>query len=169
MKIAKLPIIIICISIAVIASWIFLIVPDLKNNTEYFEQFLEAEGTTRVAESVGAELVEPIRYQPNARAEVLEENGNILTILTSLVEKDSSTNEIILDFKNINQVDRTTRKFIDVEDAYFHYPYNTQKKDYNIGISPGGNPYPTKFLKTDRLNDVDFYVFKLNIRLLALK
>ncbi len=72
MKTAKLPIIIIGISIIVIVSWIFLIVPDLKNNTEYFEQFLEAEGTTRVAESVGAELGEPLRYQTNARAEVLE-------------------------------------------------------------------------------------------------
>jgi len=151
---------IISISIAVIASWIFLIVPDLKNSTEYFGTLLAAEGQSRQANSVGGELGEPILHQIFVRQQVIEEDGNILKIKTLIYDRDIVTKENFWEYESVDLIDRTTRKFVEKEDVYYISPYNIQKQDYNFWMYVGGVSFETKFVKTDYLKNLEVYVFE---------
>jgi len=151
--------IIIGISLVVITSWIFLIAPDLKNSTEYFETMLEAEGQS-IQSNLRGIPAEPILHQSLVRQDVVDNDGNILKIVTSMYTRDIITKENFLEFENVDLVDRTTRKFLEKEDAYFLYPYNTQKQGYNFWTYVNGVPFETKFVKTDYLKNLEVYVFE---------
>jgi len=47
------------IGILIITSWMFLIVPDLKNNISAFETHVERKGERSIAENVGDPLSTP--------------------------------------------------------------------------------------------------------------
>ena len=71
--------IIIGISIVAVSSWVFLIVPDLKNDPYGLEQFFELDGTNNIASSIGGEL-EKLKTKDTFGLEIVSVKGNIVNL-----------------------------------------------------------------------------------------
>ena len=89
---------------------------------------------------------------------VVNVNGNLLEIKSTIVGTDSATNHIIFSHAHTFFVDRTTRKH-QAMDAYFTFPPDVQKRNYEFF-------HPMIFTKTTfiferevKLNGLDVYDF----------
>ena len=154
--------IIIGFSLVVITSWIFLIVPDLKSNPEYFEINMEVRLFASFATNVGEPLPESTKpFLTTSKQYVLEQDGKILQIKIHVTTEDLSTGDIIFNSEQLHYVDRTTKKFIDY-DAYFIFPSNTQKQSYDAYMLIANKTLKFDFERTEIVNGLESFVFLTN-------
>jgi signal transduction histidine kinase len=123
-----------------------------------YESISEHEGQDRILESIGGKLSKPFWIREILKENVVNVNGNILEINSTVVGTDSATNHIIFSNANTFFVDRTTRKHKSA-DEYFTFPPNVQKRDYEFF-------HPMIFTKTTfifegegKINGLDVYDF----------
>ena len=123
-----------------------------------YELISEHEGQDRILESIGGKLSKPFWIREVLKENVVNVNGNILEINSTVVGTDSATNHIIFSNANTFFVDRTTRKHQSV-DEYFTFPPHVQKRNYEFF-------HPMIFTKTTfiferevKINGLDVYDF----------
>ncbi len=68
------------IGVLIIISWLFLIVPDLKNNSSAFEGKVERISVGSTVEKVGDPLPTPKTSRDTLSFEITNTDGNILEI-----------------------------------------------------------------------------------------
>jgi len=148
------------ISIVVIVSWIFLIAPDLKNNPQYFETNIETKQDAAFAKNVGDPLPDDTTlYLSTVKREIVEDNGKILKMNTIIRYENYQTGEIIRNSEEVLDVDKGTRKYVDVDDVYFILPMNIQKQNYNY-LSYGNNFLVINYDRIDEINGLETFVYK---------
>jgi hypothetical protein len=122
------------IGFLVITSVIFvysLFVSEMTKMPLNYELISEHEGQDRILESIGGELSKPFWIREVLKENVVNVNGNILEINSTVVGTDSATNHIIFSNANTFFVDRTSRKHQSM-DEYFTFPPNVQKRNYEF-------------------------------------
>jgi len=153
---------IIGISIIVIASWMFLVVPDLKSNPEYFEAYLETRVFASIATNVGELLPEsPTNLLTTLKHDVVEQDGKIVQIKSVIITEDLFTGNIIFNYEKLHDVDLTTKKYINY-DAYFSLPLNTQKQSYNFYVFSENKSLKYNFKRTEIVNGLEAFIFSAN-------
>jgi len=157
------PFFILVIGSVIILSWIFVVVPELKNNISNFEIYSERIGSDRIVTVIGEELPEPIKTRDVWKQEVFSKDGNNLEIHSTITTSNLLTDEIIFESKSIFVIDRKTRTHIEDPEKFFMFPNNVEKKNYEF-IHPLIY-FPTEFVfeKEDKLNNLDTYVFSCNL------
>ena len=145
----------------VILSWIFLIVPELKNDISNFETFYERVGSDRIVREIGEPLPESIKTQDLIRQKVIKINGDELKISSVLTTYDLFTQEIIFKSDSIFQVNKKTRMHSNT-DENFMFPNYVEKKDYEF-IHPLIY-FPTTFVfeGEEKIDGINTYVFSCN-------
>lgn len=133
-------------------------VNEMKKMPSNYELISEQEGQDRVLEALDGKLSEPFWVRDTLRENVINVNGSIIEINSTVIGIDSATNQIIFDNAHTYFVDRTTRKHQST-DEYFVFPPNVQKRDYEFF-------HPMMFTKTtfvfereDNINGLDVYDF----------
>lgn len=133
-------------------------VNEIKKIPLNYELISEQEGQDRVLEDPEGKLSDPFWVRDTLRENVVNVNGSILEINSTVIGIDSATNHIIFDNVHTYFVDRTTRKHQSM-DEYFVFPPNVQKRDYEFF-------HPMMFTKTtfvfereDNINGLDVYDF----------
>jgi len=157
-----LPIIVIGVSIVVIVSWIFLIVPDLKSSPEYFEAYLETRVFAHIATNVGEPLPKnPTNLLTTVKHDVVKQDDKIVQIKSVVITEDLFTGNIIFNYEKLHDVDLTTKKYIN-HDAYFSLPSNTQKQSYNFYVYPENKSLKYNFERTEIVNGLEAFIFSAN-------
>jgi len=144
-------------SIAVISSWMFLIVPDLKNSTKFFEINVEAEGIWLLLDSIESMQYTEYHVRSNFFQEVIQENDNLLEIKSTWIGKDIVLNDVLWESEQVVFVEKNSRKDIEFN-SYYAFPYNTQKQSYEFW-NFGDKPYSLHFEKLVNFNGVELYEF----------
>jgi hypothetical protein len=149
------------IGFLVITAVIFvysLFVNEMKKMPLNYELISEHEGQDRILESIGGKLSEPFWIREVLKENVVNVNGNILEINSTVVGRDSATNHIIFSNANTFFVDRATRKHQSMGE-YFTFPPDVQKRNYEFF-------HPMIFTKTTfvfereaKINGLDVYDF----------
>jgi len=91
----------------------------------------EQEGQDRILEALGGTLSEPFWIREVLKENVVNVQGTILEITSTVVGTDAATNHIIFSHAHTFFVDRTTRKH-QAMDAYFTFPPDVQKRNYEF-------------------------------------
>jgi len=144
---------------AIILSWIFVVVPELKNNISNFEINSERIGSDRIVTVIGEDLPEPIKTRDVWKQEVISKEGNNLEILSSITTFNILTDEIIFKSESIFVVDKKTRTHIEDPNKFFMFPNNVEKKNYEFIHPLIYFPAEFVFEKEEKFENVDTYVF----------
>src|SRR5262245_34598937 len=149
------------IGLLVITAVLFgyrLFVNEMKKMPFNYALIAEHEGQDRILESISGKLSEPFWIREVLKENVVNVNGNILEINSTVVGTDSATNRIIFSNANTFFVERTTRKHQSM-DEYFTFPPDVQKRNYEFF-------HPMIFTKTTfiferegTMNGLDVYDF----------
>jgi len=153
--------IIIGISLVVIASWIFLIVPELKNDISNFETFYERIGSDRIVSEIGEPLPEPIKTQDLIYQKVTKINGDELEISSVLTTYDLFSQEIIFKSDSVFNVNKKTRTHSNTGEN-FMFPNYVEKRDYEFTHPLIYFPATFVFESEDQFNGINTYVFSCN-------
>jgi len=147
------------IGILVIISWMFLIVPDLKNDFTAFEELREYVGKDAYVEYIGEKLPAPVSSKDILEYNIVNVDGDIFEIKSTWTTYDQISGEKVYENTNTYFVDHTTRKHVGNEDWYFTFPFNVQKQNYLL-IDPNMEvPATFVFEETKYIDDLEVYVF----------
>ena len=90
-------------------------------------------------------------------------NSTALEVTSTFTIFDALTNEKIWDTKKTNFIDKYTGKFIGFDNAYFRFPSNTLKQNYNVFLYADGNPQPFVFDKETSIDNIKVYKFSCKL------
>lgn len=135
-----------------------LVVNEMKKIPLNYEYISEQEGRDQILSSLGGNLSEPFGIRETLRENVLNVNGNILEINSTIIGKDPVTNKIVFDNTHTFFVDRTTGKHQSIN-AYFTFPNHVQKEDYDFFHPMIFSETPFVFDREDNINGLDVYDF----------
>lgn len=144
-----------------IFSWIFWVVPELKNDISNFETFYERMGSDRIVSEIGEPLPEPIKTQDLIRQKVTKINGDELEISSVLTTYDLFTQEIIFKSDSVFQVNKNTRMHINT-DENFMFPNYVEKRDYEFTHPLIYFPTTFVFEGEEQVDGINTYVFSCN-------
>ncbi|WP_232203019.1 MULTISPECIES: HAMP domain-containing sensor histidine kinase [Nitrosopumilus] len=147
------------IGVIIVASWILIATPMLKNNSAAFEDIREYLGEDAYAENIGDKLSEPIISSDFLEYKIVNQSGSILEIESSYITKDIITGETIYENYNTYYVDSTTRKHVDHDELYFIFPANVQKQDYFLFDPNMEVPAMFVFEGTKQIGNLEVYEF----------
>jgi signal transduction histidine kinase len=135
-----------------------LFVDEMKKIPLNYELISEHEGQDRILESIGGKLSEPFWIREVLKENIVNVNGNILEINSTVVGRDSATNHIIFSNANTFFVDRATRKHQSMGE-YFTFPPNVQKRNYEFFHPMIFTKTPFIFEREAKINGLDVYDF----------
>jgi len=139
--------------------WSVFVVGELHKMPTDYEIILEQEGNDRVLNTIGGELSDPFQLREIFRVKVVNVEGSVLEIYSTVVGKDSATGEIIFDSTVTYFVDRDTRKHVKEVEGYFSFPQNVKKQNYELFHSIVLGPATFVFERVETINDLEVYIF----------
>jgi len=156
-------ILILIVGILIIISWMFVIVPDLKNSSSSFELKMQRISESSTVEKIGDPLPPTEPTRDTLSFEITNTDGNILEVQSVYQEHDAFTDELTWESIDIYYIDKNTRKHVDASEGYFTVlPYNIQKQNYIVNHPLVGNPTTFYFEGTEFIDDVEMYIFSCN-------
>ena len=164
MRISKLAIqgtIVIVVAVIIIASWIMIYNAEFQKLPDDYSLNMEYDAQTTMVDDVYGELLGPYFQRDVLSEKVIEKNGNILTIQSSVTGKRIDTNEIMFQMENTYKVDATTQMHIDKEGKRFGFLPGVEKKDYEFFHPAVFYDDPMVFKETDVVNGLEVYVFEV--------
>ena len=150
--------IIIGLGIAIMLGWVFLMEPELKSSPELVEFTTRNIGTMQVADENDV-LGEPfdIIFEYHRHADY-DENNNSILVFTSFNYIDATTFEEMWRVDLEEQLDKTTREYIDGREGYGMFPYNLEKIHYPV-YDVGGAIMQWNFIESDYIGGLEVYKF----------
>lgn len=152
--------IIACVSIFSLTSWFLIEIPEYNKLSESYTLDQEYSGQNRAVNDVKGELSPPFFLRDALSQDVVERNGNELTIHSVVSSKKAETNEMLFKVENTYKVDALTRKHLDMNDKYFAFPPGVEKKDYDFFHPAVFFDDPMVFKGTDIINNLEVYIFE---------
>src|SRR5262245_36462410 len=135
-----------------------LFVNEMKKVPFTYEVISEHEGQDRILQSIGGKLSEPFWIREVLKETVVNVNGNILEITSTVVGTDATTNHVIFSHAHTFFVDRTTRKH-QAMDVYFTFPPTVQQRNYEFFHPMIFTQTTFIFEREANLNGLDVYDF----------
>jgi len=160
-KLAIQGIVVILSATIVISSWIMIYNTEFQRLPDDYSLNMEYDAQTTMVDDVYGELLGPYFQRDVLSEKVIEKNGNILTIQSSVTGKRIDTNEIMFQMENTYQVDATTQMHIDKEGKRFGFLPGVEKKDYEFFHPAVFYDDPMVFKETDVVNGLEVYVFEV--------
>ena len=156
--------IVFCVTAVVLLSWVMIIVPDSQKLSDEYTLDVEYESQTTMVDNVYGELRGPFFQHDILSEKVIEKNGNILTIESSVTGTDAVTHEVMFHVENIYTVDAVTQTHVDKEGKQFGFLPGVEKKDYDFLHSAVFYDDPMVFKRTDIVNGLNVYIFEVTTK-----
>jgi len=131
--------------------------PELVNPPEVFEVSAENIGMIQIADSVGSPLSDPIKMVFVWNGNVIEKNGSEMKIQTSYTYRDILTDEILWETIIDENVDSSTRKYID-KPGHFMFPSDLEQKNYQV-YDVGGSVMNYNFIGVTEIDGLEVFEF----------
>jgi len=147
------------IGILIITSWMFWIVPDLKNDFSAFEELREQLGKDAYVDFIGGKLSPIVNTKDLIEYKIVNVDGDIFEIKSSYTSYDQTTGEKVYENIHTYFVDQKTRKHVGDEDWYFIFPLNVHKQNYLLLDPTMEVPATFVFEETKYIDDLEVYVF----------
>jgi len=160
-KLAIQGIVVILAATIVISSWIMIYNIEFQRLPDDYSLNIEYDAQTTMVDDVYGELLGPYFQRDVLSEKVIEKNGNILTIQSSVTGKRIDTNEIMFQMEKTYKVDATTQMHIDKEGKRFGFLPGVEKKDYDFFHPSVFYDDPMVFKRTDVVNGLEVYVFEV--------
>lgn len=154
-------IIVFSVAAIVLLSWGMVITPEFEKLSKDYFLDMEYDAQTTMVDDVYGELLGPYFQRDILSEKVIETNGNILTIKSSVTGTRIDTNEIMFQVENIYKVDAITQMHTDREGKRFGFLPGVEKKDYEFFHPAVFYDDPMMFKKTDIVNGLEVYVFEV--------
>ena len=152
-------IVVFVIGLLTITSWMFLITPNLKNDSTAFADLREYDGKDAYVTHMGDKLPPLISSKDVLEYNVVNVDGDVLEINSTYITYDTITGEKIYENSNMYFVDRITGKHIDDKEYYFKFPINVKKQNYLL-IDPNvETPATFVFEEVTYIDNLEVYVF----------
>lgn len=139
--------------------WNILVVEELHKIPTDYEIILEQEGHDRILNTIEGKLSDPFLLREIFREKVVNVEGNVLEIRSTILGKDSATGKIIFNSTTTYFVDRDTRKHVKEVEGYFSFPQNVKKQNYELFHSIVLGPATFVFERVETINDLEVYIF----------
>jgi len=139
--------------------WDILVVVELHKIPTDYEIILEQEGHDRALNAIGEDLSDPFQLRETFREKVVNSEGNILEIYSTILGKNSETGEIIFDSRKTYFVDRDTKKHLKEVEGYFSFPENVKKQNYELFHPIVLGPATFVFEEVEIIRDLEVYIF----------
>ncbi|MBS3923624.1 MAG: DUF3068 domain-containing protein [Nitrosarchaeum sp.] len=152
--------IIACVSIFSLTSWILIEIPEHDKLSESYTLDQEYSGQNSIVNDVKGELSPPFLLHDALSQDVVERNGNELTIHSVVSSKKAETNEMLFKVENTYKVDSLTRKHLDRDGKFFAFPPGVEKKDYDFFHPAVFFDDPMVFKGTDVISKLEVYIFE---------
>lgn len=146
------------LAIATVMTVYGIFVNELKKMPVNYEFISEQEGKDRVLDSVGGNLSAPFGIRETLRQNVINVNGSILEINSTVLGKDPVTSKIVFFDAHTFFVDRNTR-MLQSTNEYFTFPHDVQEQDYDFFHPMIFAETPFVFDTKDNINGLDVYDF----------
>ena len=137
--------------------WIGVVAPELTSNKDILELTSENVGMIQFADTVGGELSEPTKMIFEWKRNVIEEDGGNAVVKTTYNYKDIVTDESFWITEFTENVDLSTRKYLD-KTGHIMFPNYLEKKDYSV-YDIGGAVLDYKFEGVDEIDNLTVYKF----------
>ena len=141
-------------------SWMLIAIPEHEKLSESYSLNQEYEGQNQIVDNVYGELSEPFLLRDSLTQQVIEKNGDELTILSSVSSKRADTNEKLFHVQNTFTVNEKTRIHTDREEKLFEFPPNVMQKDYDFFHPAIFFDDPMEFVRIDTISGLEVYVFE---------
>jgi len=152
--------IIIGISLVVIASWTFLVVPEIKNDPFEFEQSFEFDSRNNLARYVGGEL-ERILTEETFELKVSSVKGNIVDLVGTTRIYDI-VEEKFLFYNTIHySVDKNSKITLG-ENVLIKFPNNIQKQTYRMFHPLIFQIVDLNFESVENIDGLEIYVYSFD-------
>lgn len=158
----NIPLSVLGIGTVLIFSWMFVFSPLANSNFEktHFTSYI---GKFFIVDKIGDTNKPFIPIYVDYKQEILPFNSTLLTVYSSFVDYDASTDEKLWESNKTNFIYKNTGKYINHKDAYMHFPMNTQKQNYTAYLYSSGDPQPFVFERETSIDDLKVYKFSCNL------
>jgi len=150
------------ISIVIIASWMFLVVPEIKNDPMGFEQFIEFDSRNNVASYVGGEL-EKIATQDDFEIKVSSVKGNIVNLVGTYRVYDMVEEQFVYHNTVRYSVDKNS-KIVLGENVLLKFPNNAQKQTYRMYHPIIQYIGDFTFENVENIGGLEIYVYSFQVK-----
>ncbi|AFS81110.1 histidine kinase [Candidatus Nitrosopumilus koreensis AR1] len=136
-------------------------VPEFQKLDDSYSLILEYDAQTTMVDDVYGELHGPYLQRDILYEKVIERDGDILTIESSVTGTNVLTDEVMFHVDNIYKVNAYTLTHVDKEGKRFKFLPGVEKKNYDFFHSAVFYDDPMTFKKTDVVNGLETYVFEV--------
>ncbi|MGY5146920.1 MAG: porin PorA family protein [Candidatus Nitrosopumilus sp. bin_7KS] len=144
-----------------ITYWNLIEIPKQEKFSDTYLMEREYEGQNQVVDDVYGELSQPFLLKDSLQQNIIEKNGDALTISSIVSSKIAATNEILFIVEHIYKVDAKTRMHLDRDGKLFSFPLGVEKKDYDFFHPAVFMNDPMVYKETTTLYDLEVYVFEV--------
>ena len=152
------------VAVVVFLSWTMIIIPNSEKLSDQYTLDMEYDAQTTMVEDVYGELHGPFFQRDVLFEKVIDKNGDILTIESSVTGTNIVTNEVMFHMENTYKVDAVTQMHIDKEGKRFGFLPGVEKKDYDFFHPAVFYDDPMVFKTTDTINGLEVYVFEVTTK-----
>jgi signal transduction histidine kinase len=157
-----LPFSVLFAGIIIIASWMFWIVPELQNDATEPDVSLYI-GKSSDAEKFGDKMPPYVPIYVSYVQQPNPFNSTVLKVSSTFATFDALTDKKLWDSNRTDFVDKITGKFLGFDNAYFRFPTNTLKQNYNVFLYADGNPQPFVFDQETSIDGLKVYKFSCKL------
>lgn len=150
--------------VAVMSGLTMIIIPASEKLSDQYVQNIEYDAQTTMVYDVYGDAHGPFFQRDMLSEKVIEKNGNVLTIKSSVIGKKIGTNEIMFQMENTYKVDAITQMHIDKEGKRFGFLPGVEKKDYDFFHPAVFYDDPMMFKKTDIIQELEVYIFEVTTK-----
>ena len=153
--------IVVIIAVAALSYWEFVQIPEHNKLSQFYHLDHEYSGQTQIVDDVYGELSSLVITSDSLIQEVIEQNGDKLTIISTVSGKNVATDKVLFSATNTYNIDAKTRMHLDRDGKLYGFPTGVEKKEYDFFHPAIYFDDPMRFTGIDVINGLDVYIFEV--------
>ncbi|MGI0066640.1 MAG: porin PorA family protein [Nitrosotalea sp.] len=147
-------------TIAVVAIWFAVYIPESQKIQSDFQVYLEQEGTDQIASKVGGNLSQQFELKESLIQKVTGIDGNYVTISSVISGINQDTEKEVFHSEQLYQVNAYSLTYKDMPEKQFWFKPGVQKQNYDFLHPLIFADASLVYQGTDIIDGLDVYVFK---------
>ncbi len=151
-------------TIAVVAIWFTVYVPESQKINSDFQIYLEQEGKDQIASSIGGNLSQQFELKESLIQKVTSIDGDYVTISSVVSGINQDTDKEVFHSEQSYHVNAYSLTYKDMPQKQFWFKPGVQKQNYDFLHPLIFADAPLIYQGTDTIDGLDVYVFKSETR-----
>jgi signal transduction histidine kinase len=148
------------ITVSFLSYWEFVQIPEHNKLSQFYTLDQEYLGQNQLVDDVYGELSSPYILSDSLIQKVIEQNGDNLTIVSTVSSKNIVTDKVLFSATNTYNIDAKTRMHLDRDGKLYGFPTGVEKKEYDFFHPAIYFDDPMRFIGIDVIDGLDVYIFE---------